>query len=667
MADRSVGLQVSAVGFGCMGMSQSYGPDPGDRDDMIGVLRAAVERGVTFFDTAEVYGPFVNEELVGEALAPVRDQVVVATKFGFRFEDGRSAGVDSRPESIRSAADGSLQRLGIDVIDLHYQHRVDPAVPIEAVAGAVAELVAAGKEPCPGVPGAMDEVGMTRLTQLQGDALVTLDESLAAAVEGVVRVAPFEVLLAPADRARTGDAGAGRRHAGSVSRRDEARRIVIVGGSVAGAFAAAALAGHGRRITVLERDTLPADPAPRRGVPQGRQPHVFLHRGLMAVEELLPGVQADLRAAGGVPLDTGDMAWLGEFGWAPMAPQYGIVSATRPLFEHVVLRHVRALDGVEVRDRTAVEGLERSRDGRWSVRVAGGVSIPADLLIDASGRSSRLPVWLEQLGLQPARTSQVDAHVGYATAELTVPSGRTVVPGIAVLQTPSRAGGLALPVERDRWLVAAVGSGERRPGRDRESFVDTLAGLPDDGVLADLVAEADLGEIAIHRQTSNLRHHYEDAADWPDGLVVVGDALCAFNPVYGQGVTVAALEALALRDAGPILRSDAGALLRRLAKEADLPWRIATGEDLRYATSEGTVPRATATFSAWTRQLGRLSAHGSTEAQVSIGRVYHLMTSPLTLLRPSLVAAAVRAWLLGYGAPTPRPRIFSTDPAGEAP
>ena len=138
-------MRVSAVGLGCMGMSQSYGPNPGDRDDMIGVLRGAVDRGVTFFDTAEVYGPFVNEELVGEALAPVRDQVVVATKFGFRFEDGRSAGVDSRPDSIRQAADGSLRRLGIDVIDLYYQHRVDPSVPIEDVAGAVGELVAAGK------------------------------------------------------------------------------------------------------------------------------------------------------------------------------------------------------------------------------------------------------------------------------------------------------------------------------------------------------------------------------------------------------------------------------------------------------------------------------------------------------------------------------------------
>ncbi|WP_088288371.1 aldo/keto reductase [Kineosporia sp. A_224] len=140
------GLEVSAIGFGCMGMSQSYGPNPGDRDEMIGVLRGAVERGVTFFDTAEVYGPFVNEVLVGEALRPVRDEVVVATKFGFAFDDeGRQTGLSSAPASIRRAVDGSLSRLGIESIDLLYQHRVDPATPIEDVAGTVKELVAAGK------------------------------------------------------------------------------------------------------------------------------------------------------------------------------------------------------------------------------------------------------------------------------------------------------------------------------------------------------------------------------------------------------------------------------------------------------------------------------------------------------------------------------------------
>ncbi|MET7825146.1 aldo/keto reductase [Streptomyces sp. NPDC005386] len=139
------GLKVSAVGLGAMGMSQSYGPNPGDRDDMIAVLRGALERGVTFFDTAEAYGPYVNEELVGEALAPVRDQAVIATKFGWRIEDGRTTGLDSRPEQIRRVADAALRRLRTDTIDLFYQHRVDPQVPIEEVAGTVGDLIGAGK------------------------------------------------------------------------------------------------------------------------------------------------------------------------------------------------------------------------------------------------------------------------------------------------------------------------------------------------------------------------------------------------------------------------------------------------------------------------------------------------------------------------------------------
>ncbi|GAA3612391.1 aldo/keto reductase [Nonomuraea rosea] len=139
------GLRVSAVGLGCMGMSQSYGPNPGSREDMIGVIRSALDAGVTLLDTAEVYGPYDNEELVGEAIGPIRDQVQVATKFGWDIQGGKSVGLNSRPEQIRKVADASLRRLGTDHIDLFYQHRVDPDVPIEDVAGAVGELVRAGK------------------------------------------------------------------------------------------------------------------------------------------------------------------------------------------------------------------------------------------------------------------------------------------------------------------------------------------------------------------------------------------------------------------------------------------------------------------------------------------------------------------------------------------
>src|SRR5687768_15471113 len=138
------GLEVSALGFGCMGISSGYGP-AASREDGIAIIRAAVDGGVTFFDTAEVYGPFTNEAVVGEALEPVRDQVVIATKFGFKLEGGKQAGLDSRPAHIREVADASLTRLKTDRIDLFYQHRVDPDVPIEDVAGAVQDLIREGK------------------------------------------------------------------------------------------------------------------------------------------------------------------------------------------------------------------------------------------------------------------------------------------------------------------------------------------------------------------------------------------------------------------------------------------------------------------------------------------------------------------------------------------
>ena len=138
------GLQVSAIGLGCMGLSHGFGPAV-DQQDGIDLIRAAVDDGVTFFDTAQMYGPFINEQLVGQALAPVRDQVVIATKFGFAFDGDRTTGLNSRPDHIKATVDDSLRRLGVDRIDLLYQHRVDPDVPIEDVAGAVKDLIAAGK------------------------------------------------------------------------------------------------------------------------------------------------------------------------------------------------------------------------------------------------------------------------------------------------------------------------------------------------------------------------------------------------------------------------------------------------------------------------------------------------------------------------------------------
>jgi hypothetical protein len=282
-------------------------------------------------------------------------------------------------------------------------------------------------------------------------------------------------------------------------------------------------------------------------------------------------------------------------------------------------------------------------------------------VVDASGRASRLPLWLSAAGVAPVRTSEVDARVGYATREYAVRTDQVNPTGIVVQQTPQTlAGGIALPVEGGRWLVGAIGSGDRRPPRDAAGFTDFLDGLRDSALSEIMRTAQPLGDVAVHRQTANRRHHYERVRDWPSGLLVMGDALCAFNPIYGQGITVAACEALLLRRAlGHGLRpGDERRLLRGFCKVAALPWAIATGEDLRYPTCTGKGSRGQALLHRWTRELGRLSAHGDVLAQSSVARVYHLMASPWLLVRPGLITAALRARIRGYGAPTPRPRIL---------
>jgi 2-polyprenyl-6-methoxyphenol hydroxylase-like FAD-dependent oxidoreductase len=390
-----------------------------------------------------------------------------------------------------------------------------------------------------------------------------------------------------------------------------------------------------------------------------------LYRGLLAVEQLLPGFTAEMLDAGAVAIDTGDLAWLGEFGWSPGgARQFEVFSASRPLFEHMVLRRVRAMSGVEVRDRVRVESVRRGGPGDppWLVELTDGSIEAADLVVDASGRGSRLPMWLSAEGVGPVRTSEVDARIGYATREYAVRTDDVKPAGIVLQQTPQTlAGGIALPVEGNRWLVGAIGAGDRRPRRDAAGFSEFLDGLCD-GALSEIVRNAQpLGDVAVHRQTANRRHHYERVRKWPSGLLVIGDALCAFNPIYGQGITVAACEALLLRRAiargfGP---GDEQRLLRGFCKVAALPWAIATGEDLRYPTSTGKGSPGQALLHRWTSELGRMSAHGDELAQTSIARVYHLMAPPWLLFRPALLAGAVRARIRGYGPPTPRPQILT--------
>ena len=435
-------------------------------------------------------------------------------------------------------------------------------------------------------------------------------------------------------------------------------KAIVVGGSVAGLLAAAGLARAGREVVVLERDPDPG-PHPRPGVPQGNQPHVYLRRGLQAIDELLPGMTEDLQAAGAVPFDTGELAWLGEQGWNPIRAAFDVLSVSRPVFEDQVRRRVRGLPGVDCRFGTRVTGLQHT-DG-WSVTCRTENeewSEPAELVVDASGRSSRLPHWLQELGLSTPAEEVVDAHLGYASFDL-VPSPELAgLPGMVVTTTVADPrGGLALAVEGGRWVVAVVGMGDDRPDRDLATVRSFLSDLRDPAMAAFVDAGRVQGDVRIHRQTRNQRRRYERLRNWPPGLLVVGDAACAFDPIYGQGIAVAALQAMTLHQAfsSEFDLSRTRLLQRRLSRAADLPWDVATSQDLRYRSSDGELRGVPKLVDTWVRHVGLLGVHGNGRAIDTLAGVYHLMTDPRRLFHPALMAAAVRARIRGLGPATERP------------
>ncbi len=426
--------------------------------------------------------------------------------------------------------------------------------------------------------------------------------------------------------------------------------VAIIGASLAGLFAAAAATAAGCQVTLLDRDDLDERTLAHPGVPQGRQPHVYLLGGLQAAEELLPGLRSGLLAAGAVELDTTRLAVLSEEGWFPVRSS-GVLglSMSRPLFERVVRRHVLDLPGVQLVAGRAVTGLRRPEGpaGDWRVLTAAG-EIAAAIVVDASGRGSRLPTWLAALGVAVPPTQEVDARIGYAVREFVDGPDLAGLTGIAIGTTPDTGrGGLVLPIEGGRWMVLASGCGDRRPPRDVDGFMDALRAQRDPAIAEFAGHATPDGDVRIYRRNGNRRHRYDKCRDWPAGLLSVGDSLVSFNPIYGQGIAVAALDALALRTAlarhpGTLLdRRRTRRLMRRLARVADLPWAIAVGADLRQPTSSGRQNPAQRVTSAWVRELTRQAAHGSERAQNALQRLTHLIGSPAGLIHPALIGAAV--------------------------
>jgi 2-polyprenyl-6-methoxyphenol hydroxylase-like FAD-dependent oxidoreductase len=386
---------------------------------------------------------------------------------------------------------------------------------------------------------------------------------------------------------------------------------VIIGASATGLFAAAALAEFAD-VTIVERDELPDGPELRRGVPQARHAHLLWSGGINAFTELLPGVIDDAVSRGGRLINImRDMAsrapnevWFRRFTATP----HRLLLVSRPLLDAILRDHVLALEHVTVLQDATVLSLEGDATRITGVRVSTDGSertLQADLVIDASGRGSRTPQWLDDLGLPAVAERRVDAGLAYATRLFRAPGTAADgnFPLINVQANPSKSpgqGGVILPIENGQWIVTLCGTRGGEPTNDPDTFVDFALGLGDPVIGGILKNAEPLGDVATTRSTANHRRYYEKAKRWPDGFTVLGDAIASYNPVYGHGLTVAAQCAVALRDVLHTAPLTAPGTARRIQRAVARPvaaaWDLAVGQDAFYPGATDTQPTGVERF-----------------------------------------------------------------------
>jgi 2-polyprenyl-6-methoxyphenol hydroxylase-like FAD-dependent oxidoreductase len=439
-------------------------------------------------------------------------------------------------------------------------------------------------------------------------------------------------------------------------------RAIVIGGSVAGLLAARVLADHFAEVLVVERDRFPEGDGPRKGVPQGQHIHVLLSSGRIVLEQLFPGLQDELAAAGAPTLDfVADMALLGPVGWAPRVRSEHVGhTCTRPLLEArlrrrvMALPRVRFLEGVEAvgllaESAGSVRGIRVRRRGPEAETQPLG-ELPADLVVDTSGRASHAPRWLAELGIGAPQETVINAFLGYASRLMLPPPGFSESWKAMYVQcAPPQhlRGGVIWPVEGGRWMVGVVGMGRDYPPTDDAGFMDFARSLRTPEFARALEGAQALSPVVGYRGTENRLRHFERLKTWPTGFVVLGDAACAFNPVYGQGMSAAAQGAMVL-DAWlrarrlPNARLDGRLFQRRLAQANRSAWSLSTGADLRGPATEGARPgRADQLLY---RYLDLVFERGIRDAGVALvlADVLHLRRPPSALLRPRVVGSVVR-------------------------
>lgn len=430
------------------------------------------------------------------------------------------------------------------------------------------------------------------------------------------------------------------------------RHAVVIGASIAGLATARVLAEHFDNVTVLERDHPPAGAEVRRAVPQGRHVHALLGGGVLAIERLFPGIVQQLEAAGAAFVDFNEGSWYQAGGYrAGCTVDRTVVGATRPLIEATLRSRVESLASVRTLRGASVSELA-TEDGRVTgvrvLDVEGSHLLEADLVVDCSGRTSRAVDWLAQLGYRRPPVSEVRCDIRYATMVMPRRTGDIDSTFAVSIGAPPHDGrtGVAIPIERDRWMVTISTRHEAGLPADAKAFTTLAASLPSPEIHAIVSAAARPDDpVATHRFGSSVWRRFDRVRRLPSGFVALGDAVCSFNPVYGQGMSSALLQAVeldtCLRCVGNTDRLPR-AFARRAAKVIANPWQIAVGADFAYPQCTGDKPLGTDLVNRYLERV-LVAAQASPEVNTAVVMVQNLLASPSTLMRPSMVRRVLRA------------------------
>ena len=442
------------------------------------------------------------------------------------------------------------------------------------------------------------------------------------------------------------------------------RHAIVIGGSMAGLLTARVLTEHFEQVTILERDRLPPEaPAPRKGVPQCTQLHILLTRGRQIIEELFPGLESELVDAGAATLDMGaDVEWLNPFGWGVRFPSgFMALSFSRYILDWLVHRRLSQFDNVQVLESTYVTGLltnaeqtavigvrMRQRDLTNQDQVQ-HKELTADLVVDASGYSSQALKWLREIGYDAPEETKITTSMGYASRLFEIPADFAEDwKGVYIQAAPPERTtmGVLYPIENNRWLVGVCATAPNRPTSSESDFLEALRNLPSPHIYNAVKTAKPLTNIGIYYPPGNRLRHYERLEKLPQGFIALGDAVCSFTPIYGQGMTVAAQGAVLLQQC--LNETELAALPIRFQRELAMvnatPWIAATSQDAKYPSVQGLEQPPSPIEKAMGWYMDQIIQLTTKEPQVTLAlfHVFHMVQPSSILFRPLMVRRVLR-------------------------